>query len=60
MLESSFWVSGVLKDTFVSKIPALLSLTVYQQWSRFLQLRTRFGLQLFAFSRCFTFLKYFY
>jgi len=50
--------SDVLKDTFVSKLPALLGLAVHPQWSRSLQICACFGLQPHAFSRCFAFLTF--
>jgi len=59
VLEPALWVSGVLKNTFVSGLSGLLGLAVHPQWSRSLQLCTRFNLQPHAFGRCFTFQKFF-
>ena len=55
----ALWVSGVLKDTFVSGLSGLLDLAVHPQWSRSLQLCMRFRQQPHAFGQCFAFPKSF-
>jgi len=45
----------MLKDTFVFGLFGLLGLLVLPQWSRSLQLCTRFSLRPHAFGRCFAF-----
>ena len=46
VLESSFWISGVLNDVFVSGLPGLVGLPVHPQWATFSSVRVCFGLQL--------------